>query len=165
MARSHLDSVIVVEVLIIDDLGAGRALVDRLWFVGAVHFTYKMISTVSPFGRFEGLGSVPVPRNAASVEAPARNLVLDRLKEDAAVNRCRDVNIVCTSAKDALDKGVSVHLEGDGCLTLQVRKPTSQRKVAIDVSALLKSPRPESCMCSSAKAKEFGGISSALPKS
>ena len=38
------------------------------------------------------------------------------------------------------------------------------RKAAFEVSALLKSPRPESCMCSSAKSKVFVGILSALPK-
>ena len=38
------------------------------------------------------------------------------------------------------------------------------RKAAFEVSALWKSPRSESCMCSVVKSNVFGGIPSALPK-
>ena len=40
-ARSHLSKDPAMKVLIINDLGAGRSLVDRLWSVGAVHLACK----------------------------------------------------------------------------------------------------------------------------
>ena len=48
--RSHLGQVSAMNVLVIDDLGAARQLVDRLWLVGAIPLVRKVDSTVSPGG-------------------------------------------------------------------------------------------------------------------
>ena len=84
-----------------------------------VHNTYTRLyvpSAVSPPRRFECLGSVTVPGGAVLVEAAASH-VLDRLKENATVSRCCDVNVVRASAVEVLDEGVPIHyLDGGDSL-------------------------------------------------
>ena len=75
-ARSHLGQVPIMQLLIVNNLGAGRPLVDRLWLVSAVHLACKVASAVSQFKRFEGHGLVPVPTDVVCVEATAGYHVL-----------------------------------------------------------------------------------------
>ena len=78
---------------------------------------------------------------------------------DSRIEGVEELKASCTmpvlssgSSKDTSDAKTEAHSTKEA------------RKAAFVVSALLKSPRPESCMCSSAKSKVFGGIPSALPK-
>ena len=70
-----------MEMFVVDDLGAGRALIDHLVFVPAVCLCKEVATAVKPFEVFDILGSVSAPCGTTTGEAPAGYYALDRFQQ------------------------------------------------------------------------------------